>query len=197
MGPAPDLQAWWRRRAEVWFYENVRCHSAWSGDDMLLMGRFDKPRMPRPRSCLRTRGWVVLALMPLNKLPHDGGSGAKPSQAAGLEGLGAPAWGPNTDVYVADEHLVVNLELAGMSREDLEVTLDQDRIRIRGQRPDPTRRGRCRFLMMEIDYGRFERIVEIPAGFDLSRARAQYQNGFLRIEVPASMPSASTTLPVA
>ena len=39
---------------------------------------------------------------------------------------------------------------------------------------------------MEINYGPFESAIEVPAGYDLSRAKASYQNGFLRIDVPAS-----------
>ena len=37
---------------------------------------------------------------------------------------------------------------------------------------------------MEINYGAFETVIELPAGYDLARARAAYQNGFLRIDVP-------------
>jgi HSP20 family molecular chaperone IbpA len=37
---------------------------------------------------------------------------------------------------------------------------------------------------MEINYGTFESILELPPGYDLSRAKAAYQNGFLRVDVP-------------
>ena len=46
---------------------------------------------------------------------------------------------------------------------------------------------------MEINYGSFECVIEIPAGYDLSQARAAYQNGFLRVDVPvAAKPAAKT-----
>jgi HSP20 family molecular chaperone IbpA len=38
---------------------------------------------------------------------------------------------------------------------------------------------------MEINYGAFEAVIELPKGYDLTQARAAYQNGFLRIDVPA------------
>ncbi|MDQ6631383.1 MAG: Hsp20/alpha crystallin family protein [Verrucomicrobiota bacterium] len=93
-------------------------------------------------------------------------------------------WAPNTDVYVMEDGLVIKVELAGMRREDLELTIDENRLRIAGQRPDGCRAPHCKFLVMEINYGVFESVIELPAGYDLSRAKAAYQNGFLRVDVP-------------
>jgi HSP20 family molecular chaperone IbpA len=42
---------------------------------------------------------------------------------------------------------------------------------------------------MEISYGWFERVLELPECYDLSRARAVYVNGFLRIDVPLARES--------
>lgn len=103
-------------------------------------------------------------------------------------------WVPNTDVFVADNGLVVTVELAGMRREDLELTVEGNQLRVSGQRPDGCRTGHCKFLVMEIDYGTFESVIELPAGYDLTRARASYQNGFLRIDVPAVSPRVSHPL---
>jgi HSP20 family protein len=71
-----------------------------------------------------------------------------------------------------------------MCREDLELTIEGNRLRINGQRPDGGRPPNCKFLVMEIHYGSFESIIELPPGYDLSKAKAAYQNGFLRIDVP-------------
>jgi HSP20 family protein len=98
-------------------------------------------------------------------------------------------WVPNTDVYVTDGAIVIKVELAGMQREDLELTIDGPRLHIRGQRPDGCRPPQCKFLVMEINYGAFESVIELPEGYDLSRARAAYQNGFLRVDVPMDLQS--------
>ncbi len=95
-------------------------------------------------------------------------------------------WVPNTDVYIMDGGVVIKVELAGMRREDLELTIEGNRLRISGQRPDGCRAPKCKFLVMEINYGSFESIIELPAGYDLSEAKAAYQNGFLRIDVPVA-----------
>ncbi len=67
-------------------------------------------------------------------------------------------WVPNTDVYVGDDGIVIRAEIAGMRREDLELTVEGNTLRIRG----------CR----------------LPEDVDLQQAKAVYQNGFLQIDVP-------------
>ena len=108
---------------------------------------------------------------------------------------GETHWVPNTDVYVTDSGVVIKVELAGMRREDLELTIEQNRLKISGQRPDCCRAPKCKFLVMEINYGIFESIIELPAGYELSQAKASYQNGFLRVDVPLQ-PAHSKTISV-
>jgi HSP20 family protein len=93
-------------------------------------------------------------------------------------------WVPNTDVYATDNGLVVKVELAGMRSEHLEITVEGNRMRIAGNRPDGCRAAKCSFLVMEINYGPFESVLELPPGYDLGQAKAAYLNGFLRIDVP-------------
>ena len=93
-------------------------------------------------------------------------------------------WTPNTDVYLSDSGLVIKVELAGMLRENLELTVDGNILRISGQRPDGCRAPQCKFLAMEIDYGAFETVIEVPEDCDVSRGKAVYQNGFLRVDIP-------------
>jgi HSP20 family protein len=98
------------------------------------------------------------------------------------------SWVPNTDVYLTEGGLVIKVELAGMRRDDLELVVEGNRLRISGQRPDVCRPPTCTFLVMEINYGPFETILEVPDGYDLGAAKAAYQNGFLRIDVPQVKP---------
>ena len=106
-------------------------------------------------------------------------------------------WVPNTDVYATDGGLVVKVELAGMKSDHLEITIEGSRLRIIGDRPDGCRAAKCNFLVMEINYGPFESVLELPPGYDLRRAKAVYVNGFLRIDVPvAARASESTKVPI-
>ena len=105
-------------------------------------------------------------------------------------------WVPNTDVYVTDELLVIKVELAGMRKEDLELTVEGNRLTITGHRPDGCRAAKCKFLVMEINYGSFQSVIELPPGYDLSQAKAAYQNGFLRIDVPQATSNRKKHVPI-
>ena len=107
------------------------------------------------------------------KKPHlRGGSGSE------------AVWTPNTDVYLTDAGLVIKVELAGMRREDLELTVEGNQLRISGVRHDVCREAQCKFVLMEINYGPFESVIDLPPGYDPGNAKAAYHNGFLRVDVP-------------
>jgi HSP20 family molecular chaperone IbpA len=104
-------------------------------------------------------------------------------------------WVPNTDVFINREHcLVISVELAGMRREDLEITIDGNRIMISGQRPEGER-AEYSFLVTEVNYGPFECVIQVPEGYQLYQAKAAYHNGFLRVEVPKAQPVAAPLPP--
>jgi HSP20 family protein len=114
------------------------------------------------------------------------------------DGTAKAQWVPNTDVYSTDNGLVIKVELAGMRSENLEITVEGQRLRICGSRPDGCRAPKCSFLVMEINYGPFESVLELPSGYDLSQAKATYVNGFLRIDVPmAQVQTKTSRVPIA
>jgi HSP20 family protein len=120
------------------------------------------------------------------------------SSGGAREGSARASWVPNTDVYATDSGLVIKVELAGMRSDHLEITVEGNRLRISGNRPDGCRAAKCSFLVMEINYGPFESVLELPPGYDLGQAKAAYLNGFLRIDVPlAQRPAKSTKVPIA
>jgi HSP20 family protein len=121
------------------------------------------------------------------------------SAGSGRDGSSRAHWVPNTDVYETENGLVVKVELAGMRSEHLEITVDGNRLRITGNRPDGCRSGKCSFRVMEINYGPFESVLEMPQGYDLNQAKAAYLNGFLRIDVPLAerASSKSAKVPIA
>lgn len=101
--------------------------------------------------------------------PADGGNGN---------------WVPNTDVFEDRSRLIIRAEVAGVRRDDLSLMTDGNQLRITGCRHDGERARGCRFLVMEIDFGCFESVVDVPAEFDLANASATFENGLLTIEVP-------------
>ena len=102
--------------------------------------------------------------------------------------LSAPSsgieWVPNTDVYEGSSSLIIRMEIAGVDREDIQITISDRHLVVSGRRANPRRTVGCRFRQMEIDYGRFERRITLPRTVDGNNAKANYHNGFLRIELP-------------
>ena len=131
----------------------------------------------------------ISATIHFGRRPRLGGSQERASEAC---------WAPNTDVYLCETGLVIKVELAGMQREDLELTVDGNRLHITGLRRDRCRPSQCRFVVMEINYGHFESYIDLPPGYDLAAAKAAYQNGFLRVDVPllSAAPSRPFSVPV-
>lgn len=128
---------------------------------------------------------------PSSSFGRVAGPGAvRPSTAVTL-------WVPNTDVYVTETGVVVHVEIAGVHKEDMQLVMEGDLLKISGHRQDTNRPAKCKFQMMEINYGPFETVIELPPGYDLSQARASYQNGFLRIEVPPQAPGDGDAAPKA
>ena len=93
-------------------------------------------------------------------------------------------WEPKTDVFVnAKGELVIKVELAGLRKEQLELTYQGQCLTVTGERPDVDA-GEAHYLTREMGWGGFQSVIELPWGFDLCRANAAYQNGILRIVVP-------------
>jgi HSP20 family protein len=119
------------------------------------------------------------------------------SAAGGRENSSRASWVPNTDVYATDSGLVIKVELAGMRSDHLEITVEGSRLHISGTRPDGCRAPKASFLVMEINYGPFDSVLELPPGYDLGQAKAAYLNGFLRIDVPLVQRVSRSTVPIA
>ena len=117
---------------------------------------------------------------------------------SGAQETATGRWTPNTDLYVTDAGLVIKVELAGMKSDSLEISVEGQRLRINGERQDCCRAPHCSFLIMEISYGPFEAMLDLPPGYDLAAAKAIYVNGFLRVDVPPApvATSKSTKVPV-
>jgi len=97
-----------------------------------------------------------------------------------------PEWIPRVDVYVTRiGDLNILAELGPLRREDVELDVDGDGLRIKGRRPNHDGHCGSRYLVKELRWGAFERVVTVPSGFDLPMATASYQSGLLRIVVPA------------
>ena len=96
-------------------------------------------------------------------------------------------WRPPTDVYESDDCIIIKVEIAGMSQEKFEITYFKNILSISGCRTDENLSGRS-FHQLEIGYGEFLTTIEINIPVQVDLAVATYQNGFLIVKLPKSLP---------
>jgi len=105
-----------------------------------------------------------------------------------LTPAGTYRWRPALNAFQCDKGLRICVDLAGVDRSEVELIVEPQQLSIRGTRsaPEPTDdEGRAvRMIAFEIDYGPFERVVELPLPVDVEKASAEQRNGFLWIELP-------------
>jgi HSP20 family protein len=93
------------------------------------------------------------------------------------------SWTPPMDICETPDEIVLRAEIAGVSKEDLEVEINSRAVRIHGQRIEPPRSQAATYRLAEIQYGRFERILYLPAPIDTEVVSSSYANGFLLIRL--------------
>ncbi len=96
------------------------------------------------------------------------------------------AWQPATNLYETEDRYVVCVDLAGVSREEIDVEVRQELLVIRGQRESPRPQSKSKVHLMEIDHGSFRRTIHIPSVVDVDNIRARYVDGYLWVELPKS-----------
>ncbi len=96
-------------------------------------------------------------------------------------------WRPPTDVYETDEQIVVQIEIAGMRREDFYIDLQGRHLIIGGLRQHGPASPRA-YHQMEVNFGEFRSEVELPTPVERDRVEADYDAGFLRVVLPKLKP---------
>jgi len=96
----------------------------------------------------------------------------------------ADAWRPALDVYETERAIVVRVELAGVSSDDVRVVVDGEYLQITGRRALGRPGEGRRHLLIEIAQGSFERVLRTRAEYDPEGVSARLENGLLTIELP-------------
>jgi HSP20 family protein len=94
-------------------------------------------------------------------------------------------WVPPVDIYETDAHdLIIKAELPDMTREDIEVTVENNTLTLRGTKKVPGDIKEEQFRRIERSYGTFSRSFTLPNTVDASRVTADYKNGVLTVKLP-------------
>ncbi|HEY7140867.1 MAG TPA: Hsp20/alpha crystallin family protein [Methylomirabilota bacterium] len=96
-----------------------------------------------------------------------------------------PTWWPAVESYAKGGDLHVRVALPGVDPKDVEVTVSDDCLTIRGERKSKTEEKDGGRYVREFAYGSFERTLAIPEGIDPGKVQAKFGNGMLDLTMPA------------
>lgn len=102
----------------------------------------------------------------------------------GGEMEGAGEFAPAMEVTEREGNLVVCADLPGMSKDDIKVEVTGSALVIQGERKREHEEKREGYHRSERSYGRFYRSVPLPEGTDPGKARAEFKDGVLEVQVP-------------
>lgn len=100
------------------------------------------------------------------------------------EGIARGSWSPSVDIYENKEQIVLEAELPGMSREDFDLSVENNVITLRGERHFEKKDETDNYHRVERAYGSFLRSFTLPNTVSSEGAAADYRNGVLRVVLP-------------
>lgn len=134
-------------------------------------------------------GWRHLRQSAANALTHF-----KPSEKSRLparEDIDDPLYLPvqgwsmlGGEVFEDDKRLVVRLEIPGLEKQDMAIEVRDDALILSGEKRFAQEGTQGRWRVMQCAYGSFRRVVPLTVPVLADQARATYQNGVLRVELP-------------
>jgi HSP20 family protein len=105
-------------------------------------------------------------------------------------------WSPQMDIYETPEEIIVLAEIAGVDQENLEVEINSRAVRIHGKRSALPQVENANYRLAEIQYGKFERTLFLPAMIDTEVVSSSYSNGFLQIRLAKQAQDRSHQIPI-
>jgi HSP20 family protein len=95
-------------------------------------------------------------------------------------------WIPTLDLYEKENNLIVEAELPGIPKEAVKITVTDSTLTIQGETKKEEEEKKEGYYRSERRYGSFYRSVALPEAVDYSKAKAEFQNGVLKITLPKS-----------
>jgi len=93
-------------------------------------------------------------------------------------------WNPSVDVAETDSEIIVKADVPGVSKDDIDITVDSNQLIIGGDKKQETEEKGKNFYHMERRYGSFRRVFGLPSTADTDKIRAGFDNGVLTVTIP-------------
>ena len=95
-------------------------------------------------------------------------------------------WAPSVDVSETKENILVKAEVPGMNPKDIDISLANDILTIKGKKQQETEEKEENYHRIERSYGSFSRSIRLPRDVIGEKIKASYKNGVLTITLPKS-----------
>jgi HSP20 family protein len=93
-------------------------------------------------------------------------------------------WSPQLETFRKGGKLVLRADLPGLSKDDVNIDVDDDLLTISGERTDEFKDDRDDYYRTERSYGRFFRAIQLPDGVNPDEIDASFKDGVLEVTIP-------------
>lgn len=114
--------------------------------------------------------------------PQHYSSGVEPFRAR--QRMFEAAWAPQLETFRKDGKLVLRADLPGLTKDDVEIDVDDEVLTISGERRDEYKDDRDDYYRTERTYGRFFRAIQLPDGVNPDEIDASFKDGVLEVTIP-------------
>jgi HSP20 family protein len=94
-------------------------------------------------------------------------------------------WDLAIDLFEEGKNVVAKMSLPGIIADDLEISVEEDSLTISGMREEEEEVDEKEYYSKEIRRGSFSRTVDLPKRVDPSKAKAEYEDGVLKVTIPS------------
>ncbi len=109
---------------------------------------------------------------------------------------GQATWVPSADIYETEDAFILEADLPGFTKDDIDIGFVENRLMLRGERrPTPDVKEE-QYRRRERAYGRFERIFLLPALIDRDHVTAQLRHGLLTLRLPKREEAMPKRIPI-
>lgn len=119
-----------------------------------------------------------------------------PARDTSKDALTVFDWAPTVDIAETAEDYQIKAELPEVKKEDIKVSVDNNVLRIEGERKQEKEEKGKKWHRVERSYGSFLRTFTLPENADGAKMSAEYKNGVLNVHLPKTAKPAPKTIEV-
>ena len=106
-------------------------------------------------------------------------------------------WTPRMDLMEANDHYRLRADLPGIAKEDVSITVENNRLTIRGERKHESHTEDENYVRSERAFGQFYRMLHLPASVNENKIKASFSDGVLSVELPKTEKSKPKKIKIA